>query len=138
MAAPPRRPPTRSTKMALSLALVASVIVARAAAVKPATPWVPCNASVGICFSENLGSHMVLQQAPAKACVFGLLGPGGHGASVKLSSSSPAVAELEVEAEVTAGNRWKACLAPQKVGGDYTITATVKVKFTGLTQKFAS
>jgi sialate O-acetylesterase len=107
----------------LTLALVASA-VGDAAASKPPPPWVPCNASAGICFSENLGSNMVLQQAPAKACVFGLLGTGHHGATIKLSSSSLTVADVVVAAEVTAGVRWKACLAPQKAGGEYTITAT--------------
>ena len=101
---------------------------------KPATPWVPCNASTGICFSESLGSHMVLQQAPAKACVYGMLGAGGTSATVKISSSSSSSSsipyELEVAAEVTAGGHWKACLAPQKVGGDYSITASSNAKAT--------
>ena len=34
------------------------------------------------------GDYMVLQQAPAKACVFGTLGSGGVGASVVVSGSS--------------------------------------------------
>jgi len=45
---------------------------------------------------------------------------------VKISSSAAASASdfpFEVDAEVTAGGHWKACLTPQKVGGDYTITA---------------
>jgi hypothetical protein len=71
--------------------------------------------------------QLVLQQAPAKACVYGLLGPGGTAATVKISSSAAASASdfapFEVDAEVTAGGHWKACLTPQKVGGDYTITA---------------
>ena len=34
------------------------------------------------------GDYMVLQQAPAKACLFGTLGSGGVGASVVVSGSS--------------------------------------------------
>ena len=70
---------------------------------------------------------MVLQQAPAKACVFGMLGAGGTAATVSISSSSEfaAAADEQVAAEVdVSSGQWKACLAPQKVGGDYTITAT--------------
>lgn len=98
-----------------------------ALASKPPTAWVPCNASAGICFSKSLGSYMVLQQAPAKACVYGMLGAGGTAATVKISSvsdDSDASLAQEVAAEVTAGGHWKACLAPQKAGGDYTVTAT--------------
>lgn len=103
---------------------------------KPATPWVPCNASAGICFSHALGSHMVLQQAPAAACVYGLLGAGGTEAKVKITgngggSSTVAAEASEVAVEVTpaagGGKAWKACLPPQKAGGDYTITATCTV-----------
>ena len=68
---------------------------------------------------------MVLQQAPAKACVYGMLGAGGTAATVKMSSMSDDV-EIgqEIAAEVTSGGHWKACLDPQKAGGDYAITAT--------------
>ena len=34
------------------------------------------------------GDYMVLQQAPAKACLFGTLGSGGVGASVAVSGGS--------------------------------------------------
>ena len=98
---------------------------AAAASAKPPTDWVPCNASAGICFSQALGSYMVLQQAPAKACVYGMLGAGGTAATVKMSSMSDNFdASQEVRAEVLSGGHWKACLAPQKSGGDYTITAS--------------
>ena len=119
--------------MKLGLCLGLALLHASEAS-KPTPAWVPCNASAGICFSASLGSHMVLQQAPAKACVYGMLGAGGTAATVKISSSSSADADssqgvaLEVAAEVTAGGHWKACLSAQKVGGDYTVTAISNAK----------
>ena len=109
--------------MKLGLCLGLALLHASEAS-KPTPAWVPCNASAGICFSASLGSHMVLQQAPAKACVYGMLGAGGTAATVKISSSSVAADSEVVAAEVAPGGHWKACLAPQTVGGDYTITAT--------------
>ena len=55
-------------------------------------------------------------------------------AQLQSTSSSSADADssqgvaLEVAAEVTAGGHWKACLSAQKVGGDYTVTATSNAK----------
>ena len=102
--------------------LVAAAAAPTAAAGKPPTVWTPCNASAGICFSRNLGSNMVLQQAPAKACLFGMLGAGGTSATVKISTSQDVAAE--VTARVAADGRWKACLPPQQAGGEFRITAT--------------
>eukprot|EP01043_Picozoa_sp_COSAG02_P046236 COSAG02_NODE_4308_length_5527_cov_3.908438_5_plen_147_part_00 len=118
---------------ALVAAMVAASAVEPAAASgsalagKPPTAWVNCNASAGICFDKSLGSYMVLQQAPAKACVYGMLGAGGTAATVKISSVSADSDDSllqEVVADVISGGHWKACLAPQKAGGDYTVTAT--------------
>jgi hypothetical protein len=69
---------------------------------------------------------MVLQQQPAKSCVYGTLGEGGTGASVKISGMSEAgnVVQYDVVAKVTDGGSWKACLQPEKAGGLHTITAT--------------
>ena len=76
--------------------------------------------ATGISFNTSLGSYAVLQQQPASACVYGMLGDGGTGASVALSGTA-----TEVVAAVTGGG-WKACFPPQPVGGDRTITATCK------------
>jgi hypothetical protein len=40
--------------------------------------------TAGLSFNASFGSYMVLQQQPAKACVYGMLGDGGTAASVKL------------------------------------------------------
>lgn len=76
---------------------------------------------------------MVLQQQPAKACVYGLLGDGGTAASVKIASVAAALNSTgsaspdiyEMNAEISAdGNGFKACLPPKPAGGSYVITAT--------------
>ena len=69
---------------------------------------------------------MVLQQSPAKACVYGTLGAGGTAASLKVEGAG---ASYDVEATVKPGvtsafKLWKACLKPQAAGGDFTLTAT--------------
>jgi sialate O-acetylesterase len=119
----------RSILAAATLATAAATTPSVVVGGRPPTPWVPCNASAGICFSRSLGSSMVLQQAPAKACVYGMLGAGGTGATVKISSNISSTIAFAVDAEVrdgglAGGGHWKACLAPQKSGGDFTITAT--------------
>eukprot|EP01052_Picozoa_sp_SAG31_P009138 SAG31_NODE_474_length_15176_cov_7.362340_16_plen_148_part_00 len=120
--------------MQLALLGVRSVVAA-GAALKPPAAWVPCNASAGICFSYALGDYVVLQQAPARACVYGMLGSGGTGATVKISSSQNPQLDSEVAelvAELGAGGAWKACLSPHQQGGDFTITATCVVRCFGL------
>jgi hypothetical protein len=70
---------------------------------------------------------MVLQQQPAKACVYGALGTNGTAASihVAVTGGGATPASYNVEAQVTAdGGEWKACLQPTVAGGDFTITAT--------------
>ena len=73
-----------------------------------------------IWFNESFGSSMVLQQAPASACVYGLLGEGGTAATVTLSSALGA--RRSVAATVN-GSGWKACLPPHAAGGDYNVSA---------------
>ena len=83
----------------------------------------------GISFNVTFGSYMVLQQAPAKACVYGVLGPGGTAASVSVKSDLEAPYTLRAQllgpdvrtADTLLG--WKACLKPAQAGGDVTITA---------------
>jgi hypothetical protein len=90
----------------------------------PPPPTPPSN--LGIAFNTSFGDNMVLQQQPAKSCVYGTLGEGGTGASVKISGKSEAgnVVQYDVDATVTDGGSWKACLQPEKAGGLHTITAT--------------
>ena len=91
----------------------------------PAAPW----PNTGTClnFSAVLSSHMVLQQAPAKAAVYGPLGEsdGGAAVSVMVTSSDPNAAPYTVNATVEAG-RWKAflCPTPQSATTTYTISAS--------------
>jgi hypothetical protein len=73
-----------------------------------------------ITFNASMGSSMVLQSAPARACVYGLLGDGGTGATVAVSGTGTSA--YKVQADITQGG-WKACLQPTAVGGDVTITA---------------
>jgi hypothetical protein len=64
---------------------------------------------------------MVLQQQPATACVYGVLGEGGTAAAVKIATTT---AHNYVVDAVVSADGWKACLPPQAMGGDHTITAT--------------
>lgn len=110
---------------ALALALLACAMAPPALASTGSAPPPPPS-PVGISFNSTQGDTMVLQQAPAKACVYGMLGEGGTAAMVSMTSSSdPGLGALEVAARLTDdGTGWKACLAPQNAGGDFTITAT--------------
>eukprot|EP01048_Picozoa_sp_COSAG05_P004996 COSAG05_NODE_286_length_12159_cov_63.200249_5_plen_295_part_00 len=85
-------------------------------------------------FSDTCGDWMVLQQAPAKAAVSGLLNVSSSD-MVEVSVSSGGGASYEVQATVTklasdpenpgrAGFKWKAFLHPTKAGGAFTITAS--------------
>jgi hypothetical protein len=86
--------------------------------------------STGVAFNTSFGDFMVLQQSPAKACVYGTIGAGGMGATVKLESSDDELTtSYEVNATIidapTPGFKlWKACLKPQATGGEFKATAT--------------
>lgn len=75
------------------------------------------------------GDYMVLQQAPAKAVIYGMLNASdtSRAVSVTVSSASsesdggPAEASYTVQATVT-GDHWKALLHPTTKGGDYSVT----------------
>jgi hypothetical protein len=74
---------------------------------------------------------MVLQQSPAKACVFGVLPPGATKATITISSGSDgdgdaAFVPYNVAASVEdESGAWKACLKPQAGGhSTFTVTAT--------------
>ena len=79
--------------------------------------------TMGISFNSSFGSYMVLQQQPARPCVYGMLGVGGTAASVKISDSSNYNAPVVITV-MSEGSAWKACFPPINVGGDHTITAT--------------
>ena len=74
-------------------------------------------------FDNSLGSFMVLQQAPAKACVYGMLGDNGVSAKIKVIGTHE-FAHLDLQADITGAGAWKVCLPPQPMGGDFTIKAT--------------
>ena len=79
-----------------------------------------------------MGSHMVLQQSPAMAAVYGIVG------STRTSSDAPRIVvtvtatpstdrttrghPYTVNATIT-GTTWKALLHPTEAGGNYSITA---------------
>jgi hypothetical protein len=93
-------------------------------------------------FGPAFGTHMVLQQAPAKAAVYGYLEAGATAVKVTVSSAGKEL--YSVDADITATlhqpygpdwgvqfnayNKsvpgWKALLKPAQAGGAYTITAT--------------
>ena len=76
-------------------------------------------------FNTTQGSHMVLQQAPAKSAVYGTVGADGTAVAVTVSGASDEgqeAAPYTVQATVTAGH-WKAMLKPTAAGGSYKITA---------------
>eukprot|EP00041_Stephanoeca_diplocostata_P008440 m.125345 g.125345 ORF g.125345 m.125345 type:complete len:736 (-) comp17323_c0_seq1:544-2751(-) len=84
-----------------------------------ASPTPPSTPAIS--FNDSIGSYMVLQQQPARACVYGTLGAGGRGATIQVSGSGTPT--YTVQANVT-GSQWKACLQPTTAGGDVTITAS--------------
>ena len=75
------------------------------------------------------GDFMVLQQAPAKAAIYGMLNASDTSRAVSVtvvsgsrdSGSGPTEASYTVQATVT-GDHWKALLHPTTKGGDYSIT----------------
>jgi hypothetical protein len=98
---------------------LAVAIVAAGAEESPAAPSNPLS------FSAACGDWMVLQQAPAKAAISGVLLVNGSVAPVSLHV---APAGYTVQAKLTkvaglGGYSWKAFLRPTTAGGDITITA---------------
>jgi len=99
-------------------------------------------------FGAAFGDNMVLQMEPAKAAVYGYLGPGGRSVTVTVKSNDGATqSQYTVEAKLNSTVQpfgkeyavrpantynpwneplatWKALLPPTTAGGDYTITAT--------------
>jgi len=87
----------------------------------PSPPPPMPNASVAINFSSACGSHMVLQQAPTIAAVYGPVAKGMlPSAKITVSVSASGAAAYTVPAIIT-GVVWKALLKPTQAGGSYTI-----------------
>lgn len=90
----------------------------------PPAPWP--NPSPGFNFSVALSSHMVLQQGPGAAAVFGAVGSDDAAAEIEVTvTPSGGGAPYTVPAAVS-GGRWKALLRPTAAapGVTYTIVAT--------------
>jgi hypothetical protein len=107
--------------MARKLAACLSALLAGLASAEEAPP--PANP---LSFGATNGDWMVLQQAPAKSAVSGVLNKSGSG-PVEVAVSGGSGAAYKVHATVTklvgGGYKWKAFLRPTKAGGDFTITA---------------
>ena len=78
---------------------------------------------VGDClsFNDTHGSFMVLQQAPAKAAVYGTVAESEGDVQVSVASIGQDTYMVKANAQ---NGRWLAYLKPTAAGGDYTITAT--------------
>ncbi|EWM26950.1 protein of unknown function DUF303, acetylesterase putative, partial [Nannochloropsis gaditana] len=69
--------------------------------------------------AHTLGSHMVLQQAPLPACLYGSGSPTAYIALRMDQALTPVVGTV-----VDLNGEWAACLPPQGPGGPHTITIT--------------
>lgn len=108
----------------------------------PPQPFPPPAVTTGnVNFSWTLGSHMVLQQAPNQAAVYGFIGlnatsskGGGYSHSkveVVLKDDESGV-EKKVSATIDPKEgKWKALLPPHPAGGTYTITVSCTAGCTG-------
>ena len=99
---------------------------------EPPAPW-PSNNGTGFNFSVVFSDSVVLQQAPAKAAVYGQTGAADSNAVVSVTVTPSSGDPYTVPATVTAG-RWKALLEPtpdthQNI--TYTITASCASGCTG-------
>ena len=75
--------------------------------------------AAAVTFNSSHGDWMVLQQAPAKAAVYGSVPAEGAKVEVTVKGGEQ---PYTVKATVT-GLTWKALLQPTGSGGDYQITA---------------
>lgn len=83
-----------------------------------------------LAFAKSFGNHMVLQQSPAIAAVYGSLpnttSPSTDPVMVHVSGGSN---DYTVTA-IKSGAEWKAMLKPTAAGGSYKITVTMGTNFT--------
>lgn len=90
--------------------------------------WLGCvrsEVAMPVLFNTTQGSHMVLQQSPAKSAVYGTVGAGGTAVVITIAGTADDGTEeatYTVDAAAT-GGLWKAFLKPTLAGGSYTITA---------------
>lgn len=107
------------------------VQAASLAAARPSHPALNADDDPFVAFKASFGSDMVLQQAPAKACVSGTVGNGGSAVTVTVAAAQQHDS-YQVDANVSTGTspglfNWKACLEPTAASGanasSYTITA---------------
>jgi sialate O-acetylesterase len=84
--------------------------------------------SMGISFNASYGSNMVLQQAPHRSCVSGVIGEGATGATLVLRNGAKTLASVSAEVLPSHSRNvtlWKACFPPQPATiGDAKITIT--------------
>jgi len=90
----------------------------------PPPPPVPV-----IGFAQSFGDHMVLQQSPAQAAVYGTLPINVTVMPVTIKVSGGGSAPYSVPATTNNGT-WKALLKPTKFGGSYTITVNMGTNYT--------
>lgn len=99
----------------------------------PPAPWPSANGT-GFNFSVVFSDHVVLQQAPAAAAVFGQTGgPAGGAAAISVTVTPSSGSPYTVPAVVAAG-RWKALLKPTpdtQGAVTFSITATCASGCTG-------
>lgn len=74
-------------------------------------------------FNSTFGDNMVLQQSPAKACVYGTVNSKIGIVNVSLFNEDigDLVENVEVKVE---GLGWKACFKPMQAGGNYSVTSS--------------
>ena len=104
--------------MARSLALISAAAAAALARAEPAS--LSCGA--GLCFASGIGSSMVLQQAPARAAVYGSVPAGSPaGASVVVSiNATDGSFSKTYAAAANADGSWKVVLGDARPGGAAT------------------
>eukprot|EP00755_Sulcionema_specki_P029137 Sspe_Gene.91491::Locus_63007_Transcript_1_1_Confidence_1.000_Length_1105::g.91491::m.91491/K05970/SIAE; sialate O-acetylesterase len=95
------------------LLLVVGVALGVAAGKPPPPPPPP------LMFSAGFSSDMVLQRAPGKAAVYGMV---AEGAEVEVVVSGEGKS-YTVQAGMMGDGSWKAYLQPTEAGGEYTVTA---------------
>ncbi len=96
------------------------------------TQYENCRYDGNLEFAFAINSHMVLQQAPSKAAVYGLMGALKGAPSITVTVSGDA--SYSVKATVGSGNKWKAILRPSAAGGNYSIEAKCTSGCTGVTK----
>ncbi len=90
-------------------------------AVVPPTPAQEAAEADLLTLANTLGSHMVLQQAPLPACLYGT---GAPLALVEVAIVEGASSSTQTVVDLM-GN-WVACLPPQKAGGPHTVRVCVR------------